>query len=195
MTLKADLYFSYRSPYSYFAAQMCRRVAAESDVAVALRVGYPIAVRDPDFFSRDSPLWLPYLLRDIGRVGEYLEIPIAMPRPDPIVMDMKTREIAAEQPLIRPISYLGVEAERRGKGLAFAAEVSKLIWGGADGWNEGPLLAEAAARAGLVLAEMEGAACDASYEAVIIANQDGVEAAGHWGVSTLGLSGEAVFGQ
>ncbi|MEM7547145.1 MAG: DsbA family protein [Pseudomonadota bacterium] len=195
MTLKADLYFSYRSPYSYFAAQMYRRICEEWDVEISLRVVYPIAVRDPDFFNRESPLWVPYLLRDIFRVGEYLDMPIGRPNPDPIVMDMATRAIAAEQPLIRPISYLGVEANRQGKGLAFAAEVSRMIWSGTEGWNNDAELAGAAERAGLVLAGMRDRDDEAAYEAEILANQDALEKAGHWGVPTLVFMNEPFFGQ
>ena len=195
MTLQADLYFSYRSPYSYFAAQRWRELVAEWDLSISVKVVYPIAVRDPAFFERANPMWLPYLVRDIMRVGEFMELPIAMPRPDPIIMDLATRKIAEEQPLIRPISYLGVEAERRGGGLAFAAEVSKMIWGGTENWNAPEKLAAAAERAGLVLVEMENAIDAAACEAEIEANQTALEKAGHWGVPTLVFSGEPFFGQ
>lgn len=110
-------------------------------------------------------------------------------------MNMTTWEIAAEQPTIRPISYLGVEAERRGAGLAFAAEVSRMIWGGTEGWNEPGTLAAAAERAGLDLAEMEGAVDAENCEAEIEANQVALETAGHWGVPTTVFDGEPFFGQ
>ena len=195
MTLQADLYFSYRSPYSYFAAQRWRELVAEWDLAINVKVVYPIAVRDPGFFDRENALWVPYLLRDIVRLAEFTGLPLSMPRPDPIVMNMATREIAAEQPIIRPISYLGVEAERRGGGLAFAAEVSRMIWGGTGNWNAPETLAAAAERAGLDLAAMEAAVDAESCEAEIEANQGALEKAGHWGVPTLVFEGEPFFGQ
>ena len=197
MTLKADLYFSYRSPYSYFGAGLYRRIAAEWDVEISLKVVYPIAIRDPEFFERENPQWLTYLVRDVMRTGQYLKMPIAMPQPDPIKMDLATREIAADQPLIRPISYLGVEAERRGRGLAFAAEISAMIWGGVKGWNEDETLAAAATRAGLDLGEMNAAieGREEGFEAEILANQDALEKAGHWGVPTLVFENEPFFGQ
>ena len=195
MTLAADLYFSYRSPYSYFAAQRWRELIEEWDLAISVKVVYPIAVRDPGFFERANPMWLPYLVRDIMRLGEFTGLPIAMPRPDPIVMNMATREIAAEQPIIRPISYLGVEAESRGAGLTFAAEASKMIWGGVENWNAPETLAGAAERAGLSLPAMEAAIDDEVCEAEIAANQTALEKAGHWGVPTLVFEGEPFFGQ
>ena len=195
MTLRADLYFSYRSPYSYFAAQRWRDLATEWDLSISVKVVYPIAVRDPEFFNRANPQWLPYLVRDIMRLGEFTGLPIAMPRPDPIVMNMATREIAAEQPLIRPISHLGVEAERRGRGLAFAAEVSKMIWGGTENWNAQEMLTAAADRAGLALSEMREAIDADACEAEIETNQKALEKAGHWGVPTLVFNGEPFFGQ
>ncbi|MEM7524974.1 MAG: DsbA family protein [Pseudomonadota bacterium] len=197
MTLSADLYFSYRSPYSYFGAVAYRRICEEWDLRIDVKVVYPIAIRDPGFFERESPLWVPYLMKDVLRTGDYLDLPVAPPSPDPIVMNLATREIAADQPLIRPISYLGVEAARRGRGLDFAAEVSSMVWGGVKDWNAPATLAAAAERAGLSLSSMQAAvdASEAGYEAQIIANQDALEAAGHWGVPTLVFEGEPFFGQ
>ena len=197
MTLQADLYFSYRSPYSYFGAALYQKIAAAWDVHIDLRVVFPIAIRDPEFFERENPHWVPYLIKDVFRTAAYLEMPIGRPDPDPIVMDMETQAIAAEQPLIRPISYLGVEAQRRGRGLAFAAEVSALVWGGVKDWNAPEPLAGAATKAGLNLAEMEAAITgrDDDFEAEILANQDALDAAGHWGVPTLVFEDEPFFGQ
>ena len=51
------------------------------------------------------------------------------PSPDPIVQDMETLSIAKEQPYIFRLVYLGVEAQRRGRGIQFAYEVSQLLFG------------------------------------------------------------------
>lgn len=197
MTLTADLFFSYRSPYSYLAIGRFRALAKQYDLDITLRPVWPIAVRDPGFFAREDPQWLPYLLKDIVRLAQFLELPISMPSPDPIVMDMVTREIAAEQPLIKPITYLGVEATRRGRGVAFAHEVSSMIWGGVKDWNNDENLTAAAGRAGMELADMReaGQGAEASYEAEIEMNQTALTKAGHWGVPTLVFNGEPFFGQ
>lgn len=197
MTLSADLFFSFRSPYSYLAAGRYRELAETHDVEIALRPVYPLAIRQPDFFERNHPNWLRYTLVDVMRVAQFHGIPFGPPRPDPIVQDIATRTIAIEQPYIRRITRLGQAAARQGKGLAFAHEAGMLIWGGAGNWHEGEHLAGAAARAGLDLAELdaEAAAQADELDAEIAANQRALEDAGHWGVPTLVFGGEPFFGQ
>jgi 2-hydroxychromene-2-carboxylate isomerase len=197
MTLSANLFFSFRSPYSYLAIGRYRALAEEENVEIALRPVYPLAIREPDFFERNHPNWLGYTMRDMFRVAQFHGIPFGPPRPDPIVQNVFTREIAAEQPHIFRLARMGQAAARRGKGLAFAHEVTLLIWGGAENWHEGDHLAGAAARAGLDLAELNAeAVSDAeTLDAEIAANQAALEAAGHWGVPTLVFDGEPFFGQ
>jgi len=93
---------------------------------------------------------------------------------------------------------LGVEATRRGRGLPFIAEVSRIIWGGdVVGWHDGSHLGDAARRADLDLAAMDAAvtADPASYDAELERNARDLEAAGHWGVPTMVFEGEPFFGQ
>jgi 2-hydroxychromene-2-carboxylate isomerase len=196
-SLSADLYFSFRSPYSYLAVGRYRELMAEYDLDVALKPVYPLAIRQPDFFERNHPNWLRYTFTDMFRVAQFHGIPFGPPRPDPIVQDVATRKIAEDQPYVRRITRLGQAAARRGSGLAFAHEAGQLIWGGAENWHEGEHLAGAAARAGLDLAELDAEAirnADA-LDAEIAANQAALEAAGHWGVPTLVFDGEPFFGQ
>jgi 2-hydroxychromene-2-carboxylate isomerase len=197
MTLSADLFFSYRSPYSYYAVQRWRALVAEWDVNINLRPVYPLAVRQPDFFERNHPNWFRYLAIDVLRLSQFLDIPFRFPNPDPIVQDIATRKIAAEQPHIYRLTRLGQAAARRGKAFDFAAEVSTLIWGGTAGWNEGAHLAGAAMRAGLDLAELDAAlVADAdTLDKEIAANQAALDASGHWGVPTLVFNKEPFFGQ
>lgn len=197
MTLQADLFFSFRSPYSYLAIGRYRALAETHAVDIALRPVYPLAIRQPDFFERNHPNWLGYTMRDMFRVAQFHGIPFGPPRPDPIIQNPQTREIAADQPYIRRITRLGQAAARRGKGLAFAAEAGGLIWGGAENWHEGEHLAGAAERAGLDLEELDAEvrAEAEALDAEIAANQNALEAAGHWGVPTLVFDGEPFFGQ
>jgi len=198
MTLHADLFFSFRSPYSYLAVGRYRSFAAQYDVTIGLKTVLPIAIRDPSILFTGNPNVGRYIFRDAARVAEWLEIPYRWPRPDPVVQNLMTREIAAEQPYIHRLCRLGQAAERRGAGLAFADEVSKVIWSGTvDNWHEGDHLAGAAARAGLDLAELDAeATVDAeALDAEIAANQAALEAAGHWGVPTLVFEGEPFFWQ
>jgi len=198
MTLHADLFFSFRSPYSYLAIGRYRDLAVEYDLEIALRPVWPIAIRDPDLLFTGNPAAPRYILMDCMRAGAHLGIPISWPRPDPIVQNFATREIAKEQPYIYRLVRLGQAAARRGKGLEFAYEVSHIIFSGdVEGWNEGDHLAKAVERAGLDLVELDAEAeeyADA-LDAEVAANQDALEAAGHWGVPTLVFDGEPFFGQ
>ncbi len=197
MTLTAELYFSFRSPYSYLAVGRYRALAEEYAVDIALRPVYPLAIRQPDFFERNHPNWLRYTLLDMMRVAQFEGIPFGPPRPDPIVQDLATRQIAAEQPRIRRVTRMGQAAARRGRGLCFAHEAGMLIWGGREGWNEGEHLAGALQRAGLDAAAIEAEVVrDAeTLDAEIAANQQALESSGHWGVPTLVFDGEPFFGQ
>jgi 2-hydroxychromene-2-carboxylate isomerase len=197
MTLEIDLYWSFRSPYSYLATPRLVELAKTYDLAVRVRPVLPIAVRIDGFFERVNPLWPPYLFRDTLRIAQSLELPFAWPRPDPIVQEFPSRKIAAEQPYIYRLTRLGVLATERGRGLVFLDHVSRLIFGGMAGWNEGTLLAEAAARAGCDLKEMDEAILreQARLDGVIVENQNALEKAGHWGVPTMVFRGEPFFGQ
>ncbi|MGB3738440.1 MAG: DsbA family protein, partial [Pontixanthobacter sp.] len=177
MTLTAELFFSFRSPYSYLAIGRYRALAEMYDVDIALRPVYPLAIRQPDFFQRNHPNWLGYTMRDMVRVAQFHGIPFAAPRPDPVLQNMTTREIADEQPHIHRLTRMGQAAAREGKALVFADEVSRVIWGGTEGWNEGDHLAQAAGKAGLdwhTLATTVEADADA-LDAEIADNQQALE--------------------
>jgi 2-hydroxychromene-2-carboxylate isomerase len=198
MTLRADLFFSFRSPYSYLAVGRYRAMAEEYDLAIALRTVLPIAIRDPSILFAGNPNAGRYIFIDAARSAQMLGIPYRWPRPDPVVQNLATREIAAEQPHIHRLCRMGQAAERAGRGLAFADEVSRVIWSGSvDDWHEGDHLAKAAARAGLDFVQLEAEARDdvEALDAEIAASQQALEAAGHWGVPTLVFEGEPFFGQ
>src|SRR5262245_25763442 len=128
MALDVDVFWSFRSPYSYLATPRLVRLAAEYELDVHVRIVLPIAVRIPGYFVTGNPLCPPYLLRDTMRIAEHEGLPYGWPRPDPIVQDFATRKVAAEQPYIHRLSRLGVAAAERGRGLPFIAEVSRVIW-------------------------------------------------------------------
>ena len=198
MSPTLDVFWSFRSPYSYLATPRLRGLTREFDVELRVRPVLPIAVRIANFFETVNPLWPPYLLRDIVRVAEYRGMTIGWPRPDPIVQDFATREVAAEQPYIHRLTRLGCAAAEAGRGIEFIDEVSRIIWDGTvDGWNTGDHLARATERAGLDLAELDARASSEArrYDAVIESNQQALTEAGHWGVPTMVLDGEPFFGQ
>lgn len=198
MTLSADLFFSFRSPYSYLAVGRYRQMCEEYDLEIRLRTVQPIAIRNPDILFTGNPHVGRYIFIDAARSAQMLGIPYRWPRPDPVVQNLATREIAAEQPYIHWLCRLGQAAEWRGSGLAFAHEVSQVIWSGTvDDWHQGRHLADAATRAGLDFEELDREVRADSHllDAEIAANQAALEAAGHWGVPTLVFEGEPFFGQ
>ena len=143
MTLEYDLFWSFRSPYSYLVTPRLIEFEREYDVKANVRPVYPIAVRIPGFFKQVNPMWPPYLFRDCTRIAEMLGMPFAWPSPDPIVMNMATGEVAKEQPYIHRLTRLGVAAAAAGKGLPFLAAVSAVIFGGVRDWHLGDHLARA----------------------------------------------------
>ena len=160
---------------------------------------YPLAIRTPEFFDRLHPLWPAYFVRDVFRVAEFLGLPFAAPKPDPVVQELRDGRFVTgrEQPYIHRLTRLGALAEERGRGIAFADEVGRVIWGGTTDWHTGDHLASAAQRAGLDLADLDAAAVRERdrIEQVIAQNQADHERAGHWGVPTCAFRGEPFFGQ
>ena len=197
MTLSVDVYWSFRSPYSYLATRRLVELKQAWEVDIQFRPVYPLAVRKTDFFATVNPAWVKYVQRDAPRLAEFLGLPFRWPKPDPIVQDMTTLRVAEEQPYIRRLTRMGQAAADRGRGIDFADAVSSLLWGGTRGWNEGDHLRGAVVRAGLDIDALD-AAIDAdphAYDARIAANQAALEAAGHWGVPTMVFEGEPFFGQ
>jgi 2-hydroxychromene-2-carboxylate isomerase len=197
MTLHYDLFWSFRSPYSYFVTKRLLALERDYDVECHVRVVYPLAVRQPDFFDNNDPLWLPYFMRDIFRCAAFLGLPFAWPRPDPVVMDAATRTYPKEQPYIYRLTQLGQIATERGKGLEFLDAVSSVIFGGTQGWHEGDHLSLATASVGLDLGEMDAFLAnerdriDGIIQTAQIAQRDG----GHYGVPLMVFDGEPFFGQ
>ncbi|HET6969527.1 MAG TPA: DsbA family protein [Phenylobacterium sp.] len=197
MTLSYDLYWSFRSPYSYMVTPRLMALEAEYDVVCNVRPVYPLAVRTPEFFDTRDPLWTRYFMTDVFREAAFLRLPFRWPRPDP-VQQAPGVGYRTPQPWIHRLTHLGVAAAERGRGLPFLREAGHTIWSGeVENWHEGDHLAQAAARAGLDFAEMAAAvdADPARFAARVEENQVAQREAGHWGVPMMVFGGEAFFGQ
>ena len=198
--LEVDVYWSFRSPWSYLATPRLREWQERYLLKVNLRVVYPIAIRTPEFFDKVQPQWFSYFGKDVRRVAEFLNLPFVFPKPDPVIQlvdEEGRRHTAPEQPYIHRLSWLGVLAEEMGAGIEFADEVSSLIWGGTKDWDQGDHMMKAAARAGLDLSSMEQRLQPETdrLEAEIVKNQADHHLVGHWGVPTCAFEGEPFFGQ
>jgi len=133
----------------------------------------------------------------VVRLSQYLSLPLGPLNPDPVTMNMMTREIADEQPHIHRLTRLGILACEVSDqaGWAFMDEVSSVIWSG-QAWTEGNVLADAVARAGLELRELDARQNSESerLSKVIEANQTEQDKY-HWGVPLMVFEQEAFFGQ
>lgn len=198
VTHSVQLYYSFRSPYSYLALPKTLKLVAAYDLAVEVRPVYPLAVRDPTFFKRTNPKFARYVVMDSTRVAQAEGIPFRFPRPDPIVQNMETLEVAPEQPRIRRVTRLAAAAQMRGESLAFTWAVAQVLWDGhVNQWHEGDHIAQAITRAGLDAAALERAITDdeAGCDARIAENEAAHAASGHWGVPTFVYEGDPFFGQ
>ena len=194
---QVEIYWSFRSPYSYLATPRLLAMSMEWDIPFVMRPVYPIAVRIPGFFKNVNPMWPPYLRRDCLRLSEYLDLPFGPPQPDPIVMDMTTGEVPSNQPYIHRLTRLGVLVSHQPNALSFFDEVSRLIWSGKENWTQGTALSDAVFRAGFDLASLdaEAEARKDELELEIERNEAAQKAAGHWGVPLMVFDGEPFFGQ
>lgn len=194
---KLDIYWSFRSPYSYLAIDRLALIVRDYDIPHEFRFVRPLAMREPTFFERNRPQWLPYLFKDVLRESARLGVRFAPPRPDPIAMNMGTGKVEPSQPLMDVLMGLGIAAEETAKaGLSFARSVSHRIWGGTENWHEGGHLAEAAAEAGLDLAALERWARENPERiGAVIARNEEAQMAQHWGVPLMVLDDEPFFGQ
>lgn len=193
-----DVFWSFRSPYSYLATKRLRSLQDKWEARIRPRPVYPIAIRSPDFFANAPDQWVGYLMRDIVRLSQYLGLPLGPMQPDPVVMDMVTREISPDQPHIHRLTRLGILACEKSDeaGWAFMDEVSSVIWSGQP-WTSGNILADAVARAGLDLAKLDNQQVEEAVrlEAEIEANQSAQHKGGHWGVPLMVFENEPFFGQ
>ncbi len=192
-----DVFWSFRSPYSYLAIPDLLRLREDYNVEVRLRTVLPLALRNPTaVFDPSNMKPAVYLYLDSKRRSEFLGMPFVFPpTPDPVVQNFETFQIADEQPYIYRLSKLGIEAERRGKGLDLANSVSRLIFSGTKDWDQGNHLENAVAEAGMDLAELDSVIDNGDHLEEVERNHEALDAAGHWGVPTMVFRGEPFFGQ
>ncbi len=99
MSTNIDVYFSFRSPYSYLATPDMLQLKKDYVVEVNLRPVFPIAVRAPEFFNPANVKRAKYIGMDWVRRAQFLGMRNRWPDPDTRAQNMETYEIDAEQPL------------------------------------------------------------------------------------------------
>jgi len=156
MEKQIDLYWTFRSPYCYLVGgPRLLDLVETAGLTCRFKPVKPMAVKVKDFFKNMNPLQAPYVFRDIARTAEMLGIPYEWPTPDPVDMDFATGDCRRNPTLYRSPDTPRRGSNRRGRGIQFGVEVSRVLFGKVRDWHLGSHLHGAASKAGLDLDEME----------------------------------------
>ena len=91
-----DLYFSYRSPYSYLILPRMLQLKNEHNVQINFKIVYPLAIRMPEWFKNKNIFFFIPFIRDFSKKAKKLNIPLKMPiKPDPIKQNTLTERFQA----------------------------------------------------------------------------------------------------
>ena len=197
--MKIDLYFSYRSPYSYLILPRMLKLKEKYDIEINFKVVYPIAIRMPEWFEgKNFFTFFFFKMIDMRLQAKKLGIPFTSKlKPDPIRQNIMTGKISSHQPYIFDICHLGQMAQMKGVGMEFAFEVSSLIFGGVENWNTDENLSEAAKKVGLDLNQLRQSVNVHEEEIIGQIKQNQVDQlnAGHHGVPLTVIGDKHFFGQ
>ena len=197
--MKIDLYFSYRSPYSYLILPRMLKLKEKYDIEINFKVVYPIAIRMPEWFEgKNFFTFFFFKMIDMRLQAKKLGIPFTSKlNPDPIRQNIMTGKISSHQPYIFDICHLGQMAQMKGVGMEFAFEVSSLIFGGVENWNTDENLSEAAKKVGLDLIQLRESVNVHEEEIIGQIKQNQVDQlnAGHHGVPLTVIGDKHFFGQ
>ena len=126
-----DLYFSFRSPYSYFILPRIIDLKDNYDVNINFKLVYPLAIREPHFFqSKNAFTYFIPKIFDYFLQAKKLGMKFKPPKPDPIKQSILTGKISNHQPLIFDLCHLGQSMCKKNLGIEFAYEISNSIFGG-----------------------------------------------------------------
>ena len=191
-----EIYWSFRSPYSYLAVDRLAAIARDFEVDVDFRPVRPLAMREQDFFERGRKQFLPYLMQDAPREAERLGVPLGPPIPDPLKMDFASGKVDPEQPYLTMVMGLAIAACAERRGLEFASVVGRSIWGGKQNWHEPEIIAATLSEAGFDYEALTAWAQE-NQTAIneTIEKNEAAQLVHHWGVPLMVLDGEPFFGQ
>ncbi|HEY6759060.1 MAG TPA: DsbA family protein [Baekduia sp.] len=175
---RVELFFSFRSPYSYLAAPRAFALADRYDVDVVFRGVIPMVMRGQSV-PRAKSL---HTLRDVAREADRLGMPFGRIH-DPVGDGAIRCLVVAEH------------AVDVGRERAFVEEASRAIWGEAVEIARDRGLRTVCERAGLEWEACRAALQDPALRARVEANTDALAALGHWGVPVLVYRGEQFWGQ
>ncbi len=192
-----DLYFSFRSPYSYLILPRILKLKKESNIDINFKLVYPIAIRMPDWFEKKNILFFLSTMSDFKKKAKQLDMSLNLPvKPDPIKQNIFTAKIAKNQPYIFDICHMGQEMTDRGFGLEFAYKLSTKIWS-VKNWNKDEHLVEILSEFNIELPEIRETIKNNEKALIEKIKQNQVEQldAGHHGVPLSVYKEEYFFGQ
>ena len=192
-----DLYFSFRSPYSYLILPRILKLKKESNIDINFKLVYPIAIRMPEWFEKKNILFFLSTMSDFKKKAKQLDMPLNLPvKPDPIKQNIFTAKIAKNQPYIFDICHMGQEMTDRGFGLEFAYKLSTKIWS-VKNWNKDEHLIEILSEFNIELPEIRETIKNNEKALIEKIKQNQVEQldAGHHGVPLSVYKEEYFFGQ
>ena len=177
--LRLDLFFSFRSPYSYLALPQVMALRDRREIDVRVRPVLPMVMRGLAV-PRAKRL---YIVFDTKREADGLGIPFGR------LSDPLGKGIAHCMALFFRC------AEGRGNELELVHSIAKGIWSEARDVAHIPDLIYLADRAGVSEAEVRAAIEDRSWKDKAQANRDALSALGLWGVPSFQIGGYATWGQ
>ena len=194
--LVVDHFSSFRSPYAYFAIDRMAELQNTYNVQINVRMVYPIAVKNQQFFQ-DAPTYR-YLhdFLDSERLGKFHGIPYRFPVPDFVTQDPNTLVVSDIKPETYLLVHCAAAAQELGKPFQFAQRMMHYCWDGqTDNWMD--YIEDALTQSGLdgpAVIENVKANPD-KYQAIILQNEKDLRASGHGGVPNNVFRGEPFWGQ
>jgi len=173
-----ELFYSFRSPYSYLSLKRVYEIADAFGLELELRPVLPMVMRGMQVPRRK----LLYIARDTTREAERLEIPYGKIA-DPVGVGVE-RCLAA-------FRY----AESEHKGRDFLTNAGVAIWSEAVDVSTDKGMRKVTGRTSLFWPDVVAAMESDDWRAEIEGNRESMMAAGSWGVPTIRLGDEVFWGQ
>jgi 2-hydroxychromene-2-carboxylate isomerase len=173
-----ELFYSFRSPYSYLSLKRVYEIADAFGLDLKLRPVLPMVMRGMQVPRRK----LLYIVRDTTREAERLEIPYGKVA-DPVGAGVE-RCLAA---------FRYAESEHKGRDFLVNAGVA--IWSEAIDVSTDKGMRKVTGRTSLFWPDVVAAMESDDWRAEIEGNRESMMAAGSWGVPTIRMGDEVFWGQ
>lgn len=194
--LVVDHFTSFRSPFAYLAIDRMAEIQKTYNVRINVRVVYPIAIKNQQFFQ-DAPAyrythdWL-----DSMRLAKFYGIPYRFPVPDFVTQDFNTLVVTDVLPETYVLIHSAAAAQEQHKAFPFVQRMMRCCWDSrTDNWQDyiEASLTESGLDGPKVIEDAK--ANPDKYQAIIEQNEKDLRASGHGGVPNNVFRGEPFWGQ